>query len=217
MRRGFAPLIVAVFFLFQLTAAAPVKFLLSGRDGRNVIKFISKAPLETIEGKTGQIDGTVEVDLADAATAIGQFEVDLTMVKTGIDLRDQHMREGYLHTDSFPKAAFKLNKVTQSSAKALVDGQPVEIEVHGELTIHGVTKPVTVSGTVTYLKESEATQARLPGDLLHIDVGTSILLSDFKVERPQFVLLKVNDKVDLHVDVFATTRYPEPKPEQKKQ
>jgi hypothetical protein len=29
--------------------------------------------------------------------------------------------------------------------------------------------------------------------------------------------MKVNDKVELRVDVFATTRYPEPKPEQKKQ
>jgi polyisoprenoid-binding protein YceI len=217
MRRRFALAAIAVLFLVQLAAAAPVKFLLSARDGRNIIKFISKAPLETIEGKTGQIDGAIEVDLTDAATATGQFEVDLTMVKTGIDLRDQHMREGYLHTDSFPKAAFKILKVTKANPKSLADGQPVEIEAQGELTIHGVTKPVAVSGTVTYLKESEATQARLPGDLLHIDVGTTILLSDFKVERPQFVLMKVSDRVELRVDVFATTRYPEPKPEQKKQ
>lgn len=217
MRRVFATTAIAVFFLAQMAVAAPVKFLLSGRDGRNVIKFISKAPLETIEGKTGQIDGSVEVDLSDAATAAGQFEVDLTTVKTGIEMRDQHMREGYLHTDSFPKAVFKLAKVTKASQKPLADGQPVEIEAQGELTIHGVTKSVNVSGTVTYMKESEATQARLPGDLLHIDVGAPILLSDFKVERPQFVILKVNDKVDLRVDVFATTRYPEPKPEKKKQ
>jgi len=217
MRRVSAPAFIAVLLFVQIAAAAPVKFLLASRDGRNVIKFISKAPLETIEGKTGQIDGTIEVDLADVNTTAGQFEVDLTTVKTGIEMRDQHMREGYLHTDSFPKAIFKLAKVTKAGGKALADGQPVEIEAQGELTIHGVTKPVTVSGTVTYMKESEATQARLPGDLLHIDVGTPILLSDFKVERPQFVILKVNDKVNLHVDVFATTRYPDPKPEKKKQ
>lgn len=217
MGRMSAPAAIAVLLFVQMAAAAPVKFLLAGRDGRNVIKFISKAPLETIEGKTGQIDGTIEVDLSDANTAAGQFEVDLTTVKTGIEMRDQHMREGYLHTDSFPKAVFKLIKVTKAGQKPLADGQPVEIEAQGELTIHGITRPVAVSGTVTFLKESEQTQARLPGDLLHIDVGAPILLSDFKVERPQFVILKVNDKVDIRVDVFATTRYPEPKPEQKKQ
>ncbi|MCI0331184.1 MAG: YceI family protein [candidate division Zixibacteria bacterium] len=217
MHRRIASVAIAVFFLVQIAPAAPVKFLLSSRDGRNVIKFISKAPLETIEGKTGQIEGAVEVDLADAATAAGQFEVDLSIVKTGIEMRDQHMREQFLHTDSFPKAVFKLAKVTKASQKSLTDGQPVEIEAQGELTIHGVTKPVLFSGAVTYLRESEATQARLPGDLLHIDVGASILLSDFNVKRPQFVLLKLNDKVELRVDVFATTKYPEPKPEQKKQ
>jgi len=217
MRRLFAPTAIAVLFLAPISAAAPVKFLLSSRDGRNVIKFISKAPLETIEGKTGQIDGAVAVELADATTAAGQFEVDLSIVRTGIEMRDQHMREQYLHTDSFPKAVFKLTKVTKASQKTMTDGQPVEIEAQGELTIHGVTKSVVFSGTVSYLKESEATQARLPGDLLHIDLSASILLSDFNVKRPQFVLLKLNDKVELRVDVFATTRYPEAKPEQKKQ
>jgi polyisoprenoid-binding protein YceI len=216
MRKVAVP-IVAALFLIQLVSAAPTKFLLASRDGRNVIKFISKAPLETIEGKTGQIDGSVEVDLADVNSVSGQFEVDLTTVKTGIEMRDGHMREQYLHTDSFPKATFKLTKITKAGAKALADGQTVKITADGELTIHGVTKPVSVTGTVTYMKESEQTQARLPGDLLHIDIGFPILLSDFNVERPKFVLLKVSDKMNIVVDVFATTKYPEPKPEQKKQ
>jgi len=208
---------ITTLFLAQVIAAAPTKFLLQSRDGRNVIKFVSKAPLETIEGVTGKIDGTIEADLSDAMTAAGQFEVDLTTVKTGIEMRDGHMREQYLHTDSFPKATFKLTKVTKAGAKALADGQTVEITADGELTIHGVTKPVSVSGTVTYMKESEQTQARLPGDLLHVDISFPILLSDFNVERPKFVLLKVSDKVNIVVDVFATTKYPEPRPEQKKQ
>lgn len=211
MRRVFAALFLTGLFLTQMAFAASTKFLLSGRDGRNVIKFVSKAPLETIEGVTGKIDGSIEVDPGDVMTAAGQFEVDLTTVKTGIDMRDQHMREQYLHTDTFPKATFKLAKVTKSSAKALADGQPVEITADGELTIHGVTKPVSAVGTVTYMKESEDTKARLPGDLLHVDVSFPILLSDFNVERPKFVILKVNDKVNLHVDVFATTKYPEPR------
>ena len=80
MRRVFSSVAIAVLFLVQIAIAAPVKFLLASRDGRNVIKFISKAPLETIEGKTGQIDGSVEVDLSDAATAAGRFEVDLATV-----------------------------------------------------------------------------------------------------------------------------------------
>ena len=51
MRRVSAPAAIAVLLFVQMAAAAPVKFLLASRDGRNVIKFISKAPLETIELK----------------------------------------------------------------------------------------------------------------------------------------------------------------------
>ena len=216
MRRVIAALFLTGLFLAPTAFAASTKFLSTSRDGKNVIKFASKAPLETIEGVTSRIDGDVEVDLADAATAAGQFEVDLTTLKTGIDMRDQHLRERFVHTDSFPKAVFKLIKVTKAGAKAMADGQPVNIEAQGEMTIHGVTKPVSVSGTVTYMKESEETGARLPGDLLHVDVSFPILLSDFNIERPKMLFMKLSDKVGIAVDVFVSTKQPEPRPEMKK-
>ncbi len=216
MRKTVA-IVVAGLFLSQIALAAPTRFLSISRDGKNVIKFVSKAPIETIEGVASRTDGYIEVDLADAASASGQFEVDLTTVKTGIDMRDQHMRERFVHTDSFPKATFKLTKITKSGQKTLADGQPIDIEAQGEMTIHGVTKPVSVSGTVTYMKESEETQARLPGDLLHVDVSFPILLSDFNIERPKMLFMKLSDKVGIAVDVFASTKLPEPRPEQKKQ
>ncbi len=217
MHRLFATTAIAVLFLVQITASAPVKFMATSRDGKNVIKFVSKAPLETIEGVTSRIEGNLDVDLANPAAATGQLEVDLTTLKTGIDMRDQHLRERFVHTDSFPKATFRLTKVTKLGAPTLTDAQPVNIEAQGEMTIHGVTKPVAASGTVTYMKESEATQARLPGDLIHVDVVFPILLSDFNIERPKMLFMKLSDNVTIAVDVFASTKQPEPRPEQKKQ
>ena len=217
MRRAFEAAAIVFFLLTQTVPAAPVKFAATSRDGKNVIKFVSKAPLETIEGVTSRIDGNIDVDLTDAGTAAGQFEVDLTTLKTGIDMRDQHLRERFVHTDSFPKATFRLKKVTKTGARSLPDSQPVDIKAEGEMTIHGVTKPVMVAGTVTYMKESEETQARLPGDLIHVDVNFPILLSDFNIERPKMLFMKLNDKVNIAVDVFASTKQPEPRPEQKKQ
>ena len=94
MRRISTTIILAALFLTQTLLAGSTRFLLAGsRDSRNVVRFESKAPLETIIGITGKIDGTMDVDLREAATAAGQFEVELTTIKTGIDMRDQHMRE----------------------------------------------------------------------------------------------------------------------------
>ncbi len=220
MHRTLGTTTIVVFLLAQTVLATSVKFMTTSRDGKNVIKFASKAPLETIEGVTSRIEGNLDVDLANPMAVTGQFEVDLTTLKTGIDMRDQHLRERFVHTDSFPKATFRLTKVTKLGTPALSDGQPVNVETQGELTIHGVTKPVTVTGTVTYMKESEETQARLPGDLIHVDVTIPILLSDFKIERPKMLFMKLSDNVTIAVDVFASTKQPEPReprPEPKKQ
>ncbi len=220
MRRALGTATTIFFLLTQTLLAAPVKFLATSRDGKNVIKFVSKAPLETIEGVTSRIEGNLDVDLANPTAATGQFEVDLTTLKTGIDMRDQHLRERFVHTDSFPKATFRLTKVAKLAAPALADGQPINVEAQGKMTIHGVTKPVMATGTVTYMKESEETQVRLPGDLLHVDVAIPILLSDFGIERPKMLFMKLSDNVTIGVDVFASTKQPEPReprPEPKKQ
>lgn len=220
MRRTLGIATSFIFLLSQAVGAAPVKFLTTDRDGKNVVKFVSKAPLETIEGVTNRILGNLDVDLASPKAATGQFDVDLTTLKTGIDMRDQHLRERFVHTDTFPKATFRVTKITKLEPAALADGQPARVEAQGEMTIHGVTKPVTASGTVTYMKESEETQARLPGDLIHVDVSIPILLSDYNIERPKMLFMKLSDNVNIAVDVFASTKQPEPrepKPEPKKQ
>ena len=217
MRPALGTATIVTILLAQTVWAASVKFMTTSRDGKNVIKFISKAPLETIEGVTSRIEGNLDVDLANPTAATGLFEVDLTTLKTGIDMRDQHLRERFVHTDSFPKATFRLTRLTKIGTPSLPDGQPVNVEAQGEMTIHGVTKPVAVAGMVTYRKENEETQARLPGDLIHVDVSFPILLSDFNIERPKMLFMKLSDNVTIAVDVFASTKQPEPRPEPKKQ
>ena len=88
------------------------------------------------------------------------------------------------------------------------DQKPAELELEGYFSVHGVKREITVQMTVTYIKESEATGARHPGDLLHI-VGTfDILLSEYSIRRPQFVILKLDDKQRIDIDIFAATGLP---------
>jgi len=62
--------------------------------------------------------------------------------------------------------------------------------------------------TITYFKESESTKNRLPGDLLHIEGTFDVLLSDHNIERPQFVILKLDDKQKVNIDLFSATGLP---------
>lgn len=177
---------------------------------KDVVMFTSQAPLETIVGKTAEIVGMVDVDPANVSTAKARFEVDLATLKTGIDMRDTHMREQYLEVAKYPKAIFELTKVLKSSQNTLDDSKPVDLTVEGNFTVHGVTKAITIPMKVTYFKESESTKSRLPGDIIHVQAKWDLLLSEYSINRPQFIILKLDDKQAIDIDVFASTGTPAP-------
>ena len=83
--------------------------------------------------------GTVVFD-ADAKTGSVDITIDMKSVNTGFADFNGHLQgEDFLDTAKFPKATFKSTKVN------FQDGKPASIE--GQLTIKGVTKPVTLTVT----------------------------------------------------------------------
>ena len=83
--------------------------------------------------------GTVVFD-ADAKTGSVDITFDMKSVNTGFADFNGHLQgEDFLDTAKFPKATFKSTKVN------FQDGKPASIE--GQLTIKGVTKPVTLTVT----------------------------------------------------------------------
>jgi polyisoprenoid-binding protein YceI len=173
---------------------------------KNIVMFTSKAPLETIVGTTAEIIGYVEVNPADLSSgAKARFEVDLASLKTGIERRDADMRGQFLETAKYPKAVFEMTKIQKAGANTLDDQKPLELMVDGNFTVHGITKAISIPLTVTFMKESDDTKTRLPGDLIHIEGTWNILLSEYNIPRPQFLILKVDDKQKVNIDVFAST------------
>ncbi|MFQ5657552.1 MAG: YceI family protein [Candidatus Methylomirabilales bacterium] len=205
-------LLTAVLFVTALPLAAFAKEVtFTARDpfGRDVAKFETSAPLETIIGTTNVISGEVRVNLEDITNSRATFEVDVASFNSGNQKRDQDMREKFLHTDRYPKARLTLIKILSSSnGRRLIDGEPIEIKAEGILSLHGVERPVVADLTVTYLKESEATRSRLPGDLLRVSGTLPLKLSDFNIERPQLLILRLSDDVKVSVDLIASTKRP---------
>ena len=196
------------FLLFTTTISAQdtIRFNVNDDAKRDIVTFTSKAPMETIVGKTAEIVGFINLDLNDiAGSANAEFEVDLASLKTGIGMRDKDMRNKFLEIDKYPKAIFKLSKVINADENKLENGKSVDIQFEGDFTVHGVTKPMSINMTVTYMRETEETKQRLPGDLIHV-VGTfDVLLSDHDIERPKFIILKLDDKQVINLDLYAYT------------
>jgi polyisoprenoid-binding protein YceI len=206
MKKSLIIILVAV--LPVLLFAQARDFFVDGQDKRDLVTFTSHAPLETVEGKTSHIIGFVNVDPADISTAKAKFVVELATLKTGIGMRDRHMRENHLETDKYPEAVFELDHVVAEKGNDITDGQPADITLIGNFTVHGVTKPIEVKAQVQYFKDGTSSPANLPGEIIRIDAEFTVMLPDYKIERPRFLIMKLDEKQEIDVDVWASTELP---------
>src|SRR4030065_504113 len=85
-------------------------FSVDSKDGRNQASFISDAPFEKIVGLASGLDATVMLNVNDITQKpTGKVKVPINNIKTGIDLRDEHMRsEMWLNAGEFPYSEFKI-------------------------------------------------------------------------------------------------------------
>ncbi len=96
-------------------------------------------------GRTGSVTGSLTVSgsgtqlVADAINV----EVDVSTLESDEDRRDNRIRTSGLETDSFPTATF-VSTAPVTLPPNTGSGQPVKAEVTGNLTLHGVTKLVTI-------------------------------------------------------------------------
>lgn len=157
------------------------------KSEKNLVKFISDAPIENFEGVTNNIDGYLYFGENLTAGSQLYFEVDLRTIDTGIGLRNRHMRENYLETDKFPMAAYsgKIIKAEKTGDKVF------KVMVEGEMNIHGVRRPQNIEGVVD-----------LSNEIMKISSVFNVKLTAYKIEVPKLMFLKINENMELHVDFY---------------
>jgi polyisoprenoid-binding protein YceI len=108
--------------------------------GFSIRHFVTNVP-----GRFRDFDGTMRYDKDDPAASTVEFTVRANSIDTANADRDEHLRgEDFFDVEKHPTLTFKSTSVTPKG--------PGELDVTGDLTIHGVTKqvtlPVTVLGTM---------------------------------------------------------------------
>ncbi len=92
--------------------------------------------ISNVKGSFTGISGTLTEHATDASLSGVEASVDITTISTGDAQRDGHLKSAdFFDAEKFPAMTFKSTAVTKKG-----DG---EYSVIGDLTIHGVTKPVT--------------------------------------------------------------------------
>lgn len=96
------------------------------------------AMVSTVRGSFGSFTGTLVLDGADPARSSAQAVVDATSVTTGTDQRDEHLR----NADFFAVAEYPQITFTSTSVTGTVEAS--NLKLTGDLTIKGVSNPVTL-------------------------------------------------------------------------
>ncbi len=160
----------------------------------NEVKFISDAPVEDFEGVTPEIDGYVfwEGDSLAVGSAPKKselyFEVPLNTLKTGIDMRDRHMRENYLHTDEHPYVSYK----GEITAVQQAGGDTLRVFTKGRLDLHDQPKDYAILCTIVPTPSGFFVAAQF-----------DIRLTDFDIEVPSLMFLKIDELIQVEVQVHV--------------
>ncbi len=205
--KAVASLAACVFFLasgaLASSAAAQAQAFRVGSGSR--IQFVSDAPLERITGVSTNVTGSVQIDPANVAATRGTVQVPVESIRTGMDLRDEHLRgSGWLDAGRFPSATLEITGV--EGATALTEGGVTRVTIRGRFTIHGVTRDISAQAQVRWLRASDALRAQgVQGDLIRAQATFTVNLPDHDISVNPLVRLKVSDQIRVNVTIRAVS------------
>lgn len=151
------------------------------------VVFLSKAPLSEFTGESKTLKGLIDLD-----KNLVDFFLDLNTLKTGITLRDKHMRENYLETEKYPFAEFTgkfetLPTLTSASEK---------VKVRGKFKIHGVEKEILVEGVLK----------KLANGSLDLKANWTVALDDYKIEIPKLVFYELAPEQQVSIEAILNPK-----------
>jgi polyisoprenoid-binding protein YceI len=151
---------------------------------------ITHMSVSNVHGRFGHVTATIVYNETDVTKSTVNATIDVTGVNTGEDARNNHLKSpDFFDVANIPTATFTSTSVSKKDDKLLVAGN---------LTLHGVTKPVVL--------EAEGPLGPVPGmdpqHKLHsgFSATTKIKRSDFGIGS-KFPATMVGDDVKLSIDL----------------
>jgi polyisoprenoid-binding protein YceI len=141
-------------------------------------------------GRTSAVTGQLE--LAGSQVSTASFSVDMTTVKSDEDRRDNQFNNNLMDVSEFPTATFELTAPIDLGGEP-ADGQEIAANATGDLTLRGVTKPVTIE-----------VQAKRTGTTIQVVGNTKIVFADYGIPKPNAPGITTEDNGLLEFDLHFT-------------
>lgn len=136
-----------------------------------------------------KIEGQLHLDRGDPAKSFVTVTLPVDGLKSGVAALDHRlMTADFLDEEKYPTVTFKSSSVKMTG--------PKRFKLMGDLTIHGVTKPVTLDARVNVIGLNGFSNALMAG----FDADAVIRRSDFGVGR---YVPSISDELTIHITLHA--------------
>lgn len=174
--------LMAVAIVF--TSASFAQTVLSSDKAHSKLGFtVTHLGISEVDGTFTNFDAKLTSSKDDYSDAVFELTADMTGVTTGNEMRDGHLKKpDMFDVEKFPKMTFKSTSITKTADK--------KFTLKGDLTLKGVTKPVTLDltliGTTTNRDGKKIAGFKATGTVKRTDFGVGTMPS-----------LVVSENVDL--------------------
>jgi polyisoprenoid-binding protein YceI len=154
---------------------------------------IEAGQVQTI-GSTQEVAGQLQLNLDDLSSPLGdnRFTVQINTLSSDQSLRDGWIRRNGPRLNDYPTAEFVATGI-QGAPASYTEGEEVQFQLVGNLTMRDITQPATFDVTAT-----------LQGDTITGKATTRALLSAFGIDPPNFAnTLVVGDEFTIEVEITA--------------
>ena len=143
----------------------------------------SQPSFEPIEATHSAVSALLNADTGELAVLalVRGFRFPLALM-------EEHFNENYIESHQYPKTSFK-GSILNFDSNAL-SNQPRTVQLTGELSMHGVTKLISVSATITKSYEQ-----------ITLTSSFSIKTSDFGIKIPNLVRKQIDENVQVEVSL----------------
>jgi polyisoprenoid-binding protein YceI len=144
--------LLAAAIIAGLTSVSSAKEIYKFDPSGSTIGFSVHQFLGTTQGKFTNFSGRIEVDREHPENSSVTTQIDVRSIDTRIKKRDDHLRSAeFFNVEKFPNMTFKSRSVKRTG--------PQSGDIPGDLTMHGVTKQVTLHvKLLTRINETDRTR-----------------------------------------------------------
>lgn len=181
----FAAVLSTTLFAFKPAA----EFIWGADTAHSKLGFeITHLMISDVEGSFKNFESKITASKDDFSDAVVELSADVNSVNTDNEKRDAHLLNAdFFDAAKYPKLTFKSTSFKKVSNN--------KYKVAGNLTFHGVTKPVVLDATLRGISNNPATKATIAG----FKVTGTIKRSDFNFGT-KYATAMLSDEVTLNAN-----------------